>query len=372
MSDVKKYMNKLRKLDGAVNPNSKALENCLQSPSPSINWAFAIDGYGIPYGTSIILWGPQKCGKSLLANAFLGQCHKDDPEAITVTFNTELRGEFQGSEDMTKKFGIDQDRHITFDVNSPELVFDRIEQDIDAMCQEGAKIKAIVIDSLSEIVGRRTQNATSILTQQIGDRAATLSDGIDRIKPIIRKHKIALILVAQARAEMDMKEQMRGKTIKMNGALSTKHKVEIFAYVERNQSKAGKESLGGESFADDAGTKDFMDKAAGTAHKIRFRIDETSFGMAGRTAEITFDYNKGIINKYEEVFTLAKNLGIITKPNNVMYEFNGRQWRGLMACLTAIRDEQILQDQLLKAIFDKDKQSRTDAVISPEKMVDAI
>lgn len=361
MSDTKKFMSKLRRMDGAVNPNSKALDNCLQSPSPSINQAFAIDGYGIPYGTSIILWGPQKCGKSLLANAFLGQCHKDDPEAITVTFNTELRGEFQGSEDMTKKFGIDQERHITFDVNSPELVFDRIEQDIAAMCQEGAKIKAIVIDSLSEITGRRTQNATSVLTQQIGDRAATLSDGLDRIKPIIRKHKIALILIAQARAEMDMKEQMRGKTIKMNGALSTKHKVEIFAYVERNQSKAGKENLAGESFLDE-GTKDFMDKAAGTAHKIRFRVDETSFGQAGRTAEITFDYNKGIINQYEEIFTLAKNANILTKPNNQTYEYNGRTWRGLVACLTAIRDEKILQDELLKAIFEKDKQSRIDAI----------
>ena len=117
----------------------------------------------------------------------------------------------------------------------------------------------------------------------------------------------------------------------------------------------------------DEGTKDFMDKASGTAHKIRFRIDETSFGVAGRTAEITFDYNKGIINQYEEIFTLAKNLNVITKPNNQMYEFEGRSWRGLVACLTAIRDEQILRDQLLKAIFDRDKQSRSLA----QKQVDS-
>jgi hypothetical protein len=52
-------------------------------------------------------------------------------------------------------WNIDDDRYLAYDVNSPELIFDRIEKDIAAMCQEGAPIKLIVIDSINAILGRR-------------------------------------------------------------------------------------------------------------------------------------------------------------------------------------------------------------------------
>jgi RecA/RadA recombinase len=357
MSNTKSFLSKLRKLDGAVNPNSDALNQCLSSPSPSVNWAFGVDGFGMPFGSSMILWGPPKGGKSIICNAFIGEFHRNDPEAIAVTFNTELRGEFQSNTSMLTKMGVDPDRLVTYDVNQPELIFDRIEKEIAALCQDGAKIKMIIIDSLSAITGRRTQNADTILTQQIGDQAATIKDGLARILPTIRKHKIALIMTAHARAEMDMKEQMRGKTIKMQSSWATKHVAEFFCFVEPNRSKDGKITLDGETFVDDS-VKDFMDKAQGHAHKIRFRVEESSLGFAGRTAEFTLDYNKGIINQYEEIFTLAKNLGILHRPNNTMYEYNGRSWRGLVAMLTAIRDEQVLRDDLLEQIKLKDKDHR--------------
>jgi len=67
--------------------------------------------------------------------------------------------------------GIDLDRYISYDVNSPELIFDRIETEINAMCDAGAPIKLIIIDSLNNIQGRRSMNADTIMTQQIGDRS---------------------------------------------------------------------------------------------------------------------------------------------------------------------------------------------------------
>lgn len=351
---AKKYLSRLRKMEGAVLPGQRnPLADCLRTPMPSVNWAFGIEGHGLPYGYSMILYGPPKGGKSILCNAIIGQLHKDDPEAIAITFNTELRGEAQANEQQMRTWGIDSDRFQVFDVNTPELVFDRIETDIAAMCQEGAKIKLIIIDSLKGISGRRAMNATTVMTQQIGDEAATLQDGLKRILPIIRKYKIALIMTTHVRAELDQQEQMRGKTVKMAGAWATKHMAEIFAYVEPNRSKSGKVTLAGEEFTDPS-VVDFMEKSQKTGHKIRFRVEESSIGPQGRTAEFTLDYNQGIINTYEEVFTLAKNYGIINRPNNVMYEYNGKSWRGVENMLTAIRDDRTFYNDLLAAVYAKD------------------
>jgi len=347
---------KLRKLDGAVNMEYDPMVNVLKTPSPSINWALGIRGYGLPFGYSMILFGPPKGGKSIICNAFIGQLHQDDPEAVSITFNTEMRGELQQDAHSAKAFGIDSDRHITYDVNEPALIFDRIEGEINAMCQEGLKVRAIVIDSLKGIAGRRFLNAKTINTQQIGDQAATIQDGLLRILPIIRKHRIALIMTTHVRAEMDQLEQMRGKTVKMASAYAAKHMAEFFCYVEPNQSKTGKVSLAGETFTDDE-TKDFMDKALKKGHKIRFKCMGNSMGPADRTAEFTLDYQKGIVNQYEEVFTLGKMLGIIERPNNVMYKYGEKTWRGLKACLEALRDDPQMQSDILTQVYDKDRLS---------------
>ena len=345
------HLSKLRKLEGAVNnaDGEAALLNCMRTPSPSVNWAYAMPGFGQPFGTGRLLYGPPKGGKSVLINAEIGQLHQDDPEAVAIKFDTELRGKFQSNLANMKKFGIDPDRLIVYDANQPEHVFDRIEHDIAAACQEGEKIKAVYIDYLSGIMGRRALNADSISTQQIGDQAATIKDGLMRILPVIRKYNIALICTAHVRAEMDQKEQMRGKQIKMQAAWATKHVFEFFCYVEPNRSKEGRVNLAGEEFTDST-VLDFMDKAAKTAHKIRYRLEESSFPHAGRTAEFTLDYDHGIINQYEEIFTLAVNYGLIQRPNNVTYKIDDNNYKGIVACLTALRDNKQLAADLLERV----------------------
>lgn len=349
-----KFMSKLLKEEGVVQfGNSNPLANCLRSPSPSVNWAFANAGHGLPFGYSCVLYGPPKGGKSILCNSWIGQLHKDDPEALALSFNTELRGEIQSNEDQLRLWGIDPDRFRVLNRNTPEGVFDFIEKDIAAACQEGEKIKLIVIDSLTGIQGRRSMNADTVMTQQIGDHALTIQTGLQRILPVIRKYNIALIMTAHVRAELDQAEQMRGNTVKMAASWATKHMAEYFVFVAPNKSKDGRTTLTGEEFVNEQGPTDFMGKSDKTGHKIRLTVKENSLGIAGRTAEFTLDYAKGIVNQHEEIFELALAHGVITKPNNVMYQIGESQYRGLAAVLTAIRDDQRIQETLLKAVFEK-------------------
>jgi len=350
----KKLMNRLRKLDGIVEHEYDPMNYVLRTPSPSVNWAFGVRGYGIPFGYSMMLFGPPKGGKSIICNALIGQLHRDDPEAIAVTFNTELRGALQQDSQASEAFGIDADRHITYDVNQPDQIFDRIEKDIAVSCEEGLKIKLVIIDSLKGVAGRRFLNSKSINQQQIGDQAATIQDGLLRILPTIRKHNIALVMTTHVRAEMDQLEIIRGNTVKMASAYAAKHMAEFFCYVEPNRSAKGKVSLAGDEFTDEE-TVDFMNKALKKGHKIRFKTVGNSIGPAERTAEFTLDYQKGIINQYEEVFTLGKNLGIIERVNNLTYAYKDQKWAGIKNILIAIRDDSELQRSILADVFEKDR-----------------
>ncbi len=349
---MNKHLKRLRELEGSVSVENgnESVMNCLRTPSPSVNWAFAQPGFGLPYGCGLVLYGPPKGGKSVFINGIIGQMHQDDPDAIAVKFDTELRSQFTVTDNSLRKFGIDPERFIVYDTNEPNKVFDRIEKDIAAACQEGAKIKTVIIDSMSGIQGRRALNADSIDTQQIGDQAATIKDGLMRIMPTIRKYKIALIVTAHIRAEMDMAEQMRGKKVKMNAAWAAKHTFEYFCYIEPNQSKTGKVTLAGEEFTDPV-LVDFMNRDMKTGHKVRLRVEDSSFPFGGRTAEFTLNFDNGIVNQYEEVYTLAKNYGLIT-CSGAWYNTEGQKFNGLVKCLEAIRDDQALQ----KVLLDKVKQ----------------
>lgn len=348
-------MDRLRKLDGAVIIGAyDPLKHCVRSPMPSVNWAFGIPGGGIPYGFSMLIWGPPKGGKSYVANTFVAQLHADDPEAIAINFNTELRGQVQCNEEQLKKQNIDPERYQVYDVNAPELIFDRIEHDIPALCEEGLKVKLVIIDSLTHIQGRRSMNATTVSQQQIGDHAQTISVGLKRILPVLRKYGITLIATDHQRAEMDQHEIMRGNTTKMASSWAAKHVFEFFCYVEPNKTKTGKTDLLGNEFTDEEMT-DFMKKSQKTGHKMRFKVQESSFGKgSGRTAEFTMDYDAGVINQYEEVFVLGLGHGVIEKPNNVTYKIGEESYRGAPAVLTALRDNELLCKSVLDKVWQKE------------------
>ena len=350
-----KLFSKLAEAEGAVNPDNAdiAMLNCLRFPSPSVNWTFATPGFGLPFGCHAIYWGPPKSGKSLVANAQAGQLHRDDPEALVIKLNTELRGEIQGGNKSLNMFGIDKKRWMELDRNSASGVFDFIEQDVAAMCQAGEKIRLLIVDSITNVQGRRAANADSIDVQNIGDVALTVSEGLKRILPVIRKHKIALISTNHARAELDPKEQAKHKMIKMAGGFALKHLAEYFCYIEPNQSKDGSKNLLEEEFKDPE-IKDFMEHSAKTAHKIRFCVTESSTGVAGRVGEFTLDYDRGIVNQHEEVALLAINLGIVERPDNTNYILPGgdKKIRGFANYVMAVRDNEEIQQTLMRKIIE--------------------
>lgn len=350
-----KWMTQLLKKDGAVKWDYNPFSNVLRTGSPSFDYIYG-KTQGLPFGYSEVLWGPPKGGKSLAVYMKIGALHQSDPDAIAILYSTEMRAELQLTPLMLRQHGIDPDRLVIYQTAAPEEVFDHIKKDVQAMCQEGAPIRYIAIDSITNIMGRRAQNADTILTQQIGDDAKTIQDGLKSVQMVIRRHRIALSLVAQARAELDPLEQMRGNKLKMAGAWALQHFAEYFIFVEHNKSKDGKVDELEQSFENE-NKKDLMDHAEKTAHKIRVTLKGNSAGVAGRVGQFTLDYHQGLKNKHEEAVLLAIGQGVVQRPNNTMYVMpdfpekgTSASYKGYKNFVMAVRDNPMLSDEIIKRV----------------------
>lgn len=333
-----KWMKQLNSMVGAVDKeyNPFAKENVLMSTSPSLNWIFG-EGSGLPFGYGLLLYGKPKSGKSLISNLFVGALHKNHSEAIAVKFNTEMREEGQ----MADYWGIDQDRYMAYNVNEPELIFDRIKKDILPMVEQGMPLKLIVIDSLQGIQGVKESNRESVTNHLMGDHAKTIQDGLKAILPVLRRHRIALIATAHVRGNLDA--GMYGPKEKMAGGWAQKHFFEYFMEVSRDGSS--------ESKIEDDSIKDFKGKKEIVGHKIYVKMAESSVGVAGRTGQFTLSYKEGLIGVEEEIMELTKNLNLVERPNNRTYIAEGQTFTSKNDYLEALKNDNALRDALLEKIY---------------------
>lgn len=337
-----KWMKQLRKSDAAVDNDYDAFasENCVYSPSPYYNWIMANKSHGIPKGSGVLLYSEPKAGKSLFAQSLVAQLHRDDPEAMAIYFSTEFKGKYQ------KGFfeGIDPERLMMFDTNDPRDIFDYLIDEVEPMVQDGMPLKMVIIDSLTAIGGIKAEGR-SVADHLIGDKALTITRGLDRIIPFFKKNGITYVTVAQVRMNIGA---MYGPDTKAAVPKACEHNHEYFISVKRAGGAEDRKDITGKSFEGDI--KDARGNKAVTGHKIYVKMEQSSVGTAGRAAKITVDYKKGFINQEEEIFELGVNTGVLERPNNVTYIYEGETYRGKKAMAEAIRNDEALGQRILDQV----------------------
>lgn len=344
-----KWMKELKKYDDAVkyDYDSFAPENCLYTPSPYFNWIFANKSQGIPKNASVLFFSEQKAGKSLSIYAMIAQMHKDDPEGIAIYFNTELRGQLQ----FEAIPGIDQERMIIYDTNDPVEIFDRVENDIKAMVQDGMPLRMIAIDSLTNIQGIKRGNSDSVSNHLIGDHALTVQIGLGKLVPFCKRNGILLIGTSQMRGNLDAGQY--GPKEKMAESWAVKHAFEYFVSLKRAGAAEDKADIEGKTFEEDV--KDARGNKLVNGHKIYVKMEASSIGSAGRAGVFTMSYDSGIVNQHEEIFFLAKSLGIMATENNRTFTFGTEKFNGKKEASAAIRDNEVLREAILTAIRKTDE-----------------
>tara|TARA_R100000951_G_scaffold115132_2_gene122224 strand:+ start:10274 stop:11317 length:1044 start_codon:yes stop_codon:yes gene_type:complete len=338
-----KWMKQLRKSEAAVDTSFDAFapENCLYTPSPYMNWLFANKSHGIPQGAGVLFYSEPKAGKSLVSQAIGAQLNIDSDDGIVMYFSTEYKGKFQqGFFD-----GIDPDRFITFDTSDPRDIFDYLIDVVEPMVQDGMPLKMVVIDSLTAIGGIKAEGR-SVGDHLIGDKALTITRGLDRVIPFFKKNNITYLTVAQVRMNIGAV----GHQAKTKAAVpkACEHNHEYFISIKRATAADDKKDLAGKAF--EGTIKDAKGKKAVTGHKIWVKMEQNSVGTAGRTALITFDYKKGIVNQHEEIFALGKDCGIFNRPNNTTFEYEGQKYVGKNAMANAIKEDPELGKRIIEEV----------------------
>lgn len=353
-----KWMARLNKLDTAIK-SEKPTVNVLRSPSPSINWSFG-GKHGLPAGFSLMLYGPPKGGKSVLARFFAGWLQQQDPEALVIIFDTEMKHEEatsdpDGRDISNEVYGMDPERTKVYETNDPIEIFDRISNEIKADCQEGAPYRLIIIDSVSNIDGVRTHEKNSMKSNPIGDHAYTVQRGWKQILTTIRRHYIGVIAVEQVRSDMDEYSRMRsGVEYKAQAGFGLKHLIEYWARVEKVVSKEQRQDVFGNLQLNEE-MKDLVGKGEKTGVKFKFTMTDGSFGVDGRTGMYTMDYRQGIVNQWEELAELGLYRKLVQKTGNT-YSLNGKSFVGKSKYYQGVRDSAELQQWIWDQLVLQDRE----------------
>lgn len=345
-----KWTKALKQFEDVVNFEYDAFseDNVIRTPSPSVNWIFANKGFGIPKGSGVLLFSEPKAGKSLLIQATIAEMHKNDPEGIAIIFNSEMRGTFQNGSIL----GVDKDRLIIYDSNRPEDIFDRMEQDILPMLQDGMPLRIVAIDSLNSIGGTKSLSADrSVNSHLIGDQALTLQKGLQKFMPIVRKHKLVALATAQIRANVDAGQY--GPKEKMAASWASKHAFEYFVSLRKANAADDKVDIEGNKLENES-VKDLRGNKEITGHKIVVKMDQSSIGTPGRAAMITLDYRKGIVSQHEEVFLLGYGTGVIKREGTSNYVFGDLTVKGKANFAKMLKEDKELYNKVLNEIKKQD------------------
>lgn len=324
---MSKWMTRLVSDFGVVASSLKKEEpQVIPSWSPSLNWATAKGGF-IP-GKVNVLYGPESSGKSMLAMMAIIELQKRDKEAISIWFDAE----YSFNPDFFIKLGGDPDRLIVRKSNDPLKIFDYIGGELLEALQEGAPVKSIVIDSIRSI--RFPKDMKKQTTDMImgGTGANYLPSAFKLILPVIAEHKLLSFFIQQVSIQIDPMKALRNPYVLPDGQ-SLKHAGDLMLEIVKLDTKNGILESG----------ETMTGSTQQIGHKVRIKVKKNRMGQPARMAQFTFSYDKGVVDIGNEVFDLAKSLGIIYHPaNEITGKENNQMWK--FSNYDPIRGEQNMRE----------------------------
>lgn len=338
-----KWLSKLTKDFGAVaselHQNDKPV---IPSWSPSLNWSTGIGGW--KPGKLNVLVGAESSGKSMLAMMGIIEMQKRDPDALAVWFDAE----FSFNSNFFIKLGGDANRLIVRKSNDPLKIFDYIGGELLEMLQDGAPVKAIVIDSIRSI--RFPKDMKKQTTDMLigGTGANYLPSAFKLIIPVIAEYSLLSFFVQQISIQIDPMKALRNPYVIPDGQ-SLKHAADLMVEITKLDTKSGIIETG----------ETITGATAQVGHKVRIKIKKNRLGKPARMAQFTFHYDHGIINVGEEIFELAKSIDVISHPINPdtgktnvqMWQFEDILVRGEANFKKRVEEDKALQDRVLQACY---------------------
>jgi len=350
-----KWAKKLAGEFGKVGQELKAFrETVIPMPSPSLN--YALGNGGIVEGRAYIFYGPESSGKSLLAQLSVIEILKKYPEGLALVFDAE----YAFNKDWFQKLGGDLSRVIVIQSNNPNNIFDYIYSDVYEMIQEGAPVKAIMLDSFRSIIYPKDIKKDSTQLTMGGTGSSYLPSALKRILPVIRECNVTFLGIQQVSDELDIYKKASNPYVLPDGRF-LKHFADLLLEITKIENKA--------SAIRDGSTITGSEQQIG--HKVRVKVKKNRTAAPAKVAEFTLNYEQGIVNIDQEIFELGVSLGVIKHPLNPNTgKINVQMWqigenepiRGEANIREAVRASVGLQREILELCSEENNKSNSDLI----------
>jgi recombination protein RecA len=306
-------------------------------PSPSFNWAV---GGGLVFGKIATIYGPEQSGKSLIAQLAIASLHAEDPEAWALWYDAE----YSFDSDYAGKLGVDLKRLLVIQSNKPSDIFDHFVDKILPMLQatDPFPLKIMVIDSIKSIRGPKEADTDSVEQHVMGDLSQLLQKAFRKIIPPLKQHGILTICVQQVSEEFDQTKVMQGHKWHVPSGMALRHASDYMVLVEKVENKASK--------IFDETHRGISNMPIQLGHIIRCKVEKNRVNCPHLVAQFRLQYGVGVVDTELEICELGVNLGVVGRPTQAAYTFEGTKVVGFANFVEKIRSTPELYRALNEAI----------------------
>ena len=338
MADVWKDIEKQHGTEGMYVANSSMTTYTDVTSTGSYALDDALGIWGIPGGRIIQFAGQESSGKTYMSLILIAKYQKQNPDGWAMFVDAE----FTFDSDWAKALGVDLDRLMVYRENSGTKIFERLVGQpnktggkkvklgiLDLEKENPSGLGFIVIDSVAAMTPPQ-EETSEVGKNNMALMARFLPPELRKITPMLAATGVSLIGINQIRLSPGV---MYGNPEMSPGGNAWKHACSMMLNFSRIAAKD---------------SQILNEKEERIGHHVRVRIDKNKLAPPYRVAEIALTYTGGIVDKNIEIRDLAAKYGIIERPNNKTWMFNGEKYNGQDAMSAALVDEKIQEDLLVK------------------------
>ena len=318
MADIWKQMERQHGSEGlfAGSSDGFAMTEVISTGSYGID--DALDVGGIPRGHVVQFAGFESSGKTMLSLLTIAEWQKKAPQNWAMFIDAE----YSYDRDWAASLGCDTDRIMVYKENNGTKIFERLvgqssktpgkKSKLGVLDMEiengGTGLGLIVLDSIAA-VQPPVEEAAQTGAQSMAAMARFLPAELRRLTPLLSGAGVTFIAVNQLREKPGV---LWGDPTSSSGGHALKYACSAMVHLNKLNGTDAKIERN--------------DELVGA--KIRCRIDKNKLGRPYRTTDFSIEFTKGVINKHEEIRDLAVKYGVITRPNNRIYELDGHKYNG--------------------------------------------
>jgi recombination protein RecA len=304
----------------------------------------ALSSGGIPKGRLLQYYGPSGSGKSLMAMLAVKEAQQDDPAAQQWWIDAEGTFDPNWAEtlglDTSKMIIVERDTAVIGrkcfemilgvpkeDKKTHELVGKSKDGLLDLVIAGDLNVNMVVLDSIGAIMppGEDTSRVGKINMSLL---ARFLTTTFRKLSLDANKAKVPFIFINHKKDGMDP----YGADHTFSGGNSYTHFLSANVYFEAVQRA-------------DAQILDEKENKIG--HTMRATIEKSKFGPWPRKCEFKVNFGVGVIDKHEEIATLAVDYNVVQKTSTVSYEYGDKKWVGFPKFCEAVKEDSALANELV-------------------------